>query len=290
MQNKAFFDRMCLIASVCIFGSIGLFRRYIDLPSSLIALVRAVIGTVALLIPMLATCKKQAFSQVKSNLPFLLLSGTALGFNWIFLFEAYCYTTVATATLCYYMAPVIVILASPLLFKEKLTVKKLISVSASVAGILLISGILTTGSIAPTELRGIAFGLAAACLYATVIILNKKISGISDLLRTVIQLGIAAVVLLPYTLLTEDLSGLTVDFPVVILLTVLGIVHTAVAYALYFGSVKKLPTQTVAIFSYIDPVLAIILSAVILSEPLTLPGIIGSALILGAAIFSEIRK
>jgi len=289
MQNKSHTDHIWLIAAMCIFGSIGLFRKFIDLPSSIIALARALIGTVSLLIPLLAKRKEQDLSAVWKNALLLLLSGAALGFNWIFLFEAYCYTTVATATLCYYMAPIFMILLSPFLFKEKMTAKKAICVAIALIGIVLVSGVFETGISGAGELKGIGFGLAAAVLYTTVVVLNKKISGISSLLRTVIQLGISGAILLPYTLMTENRFDLIVDSGGIIMLIIIGIVHTGIAYALYFGSIKKLPTHTVALYSYIDPVLAIILSALFLHEPMSVAGILGSVMILGAALASEYK-
>lgn len=290
MQKKSYSDYISLIAAMCIFGSIGLFRKFIDLPSSIIALARAVIGTVSLLIPLIIKRKELDFSAVAKNGVLLLLSSAALGFNWIFLFEAYCHTTVATATLCYYMAPIILIVLSPVLFREKMTVKKAVCVFVALIGIVLVSGVLDEGISGIEELKGIGFGLAAAVLYATVVVLNKKISGITSLLRTVIQLGISGMFLLPYTLLTEDWSSLALGSNGMIMLIIIGIVHTGIAYALYFGSIKKLPTQTVAICSYIDPVLAIILSALFLHEPISAAGIIGSVLILGSAFLSEYKQ
>lgn len=290
MQKKHFSDYIGLIAAMCIFGSIGVFRKYIDLPSSIIALARALIGTVSLLIPLAMKRKEIDLSAIAKNCILLLLSGAALGFNWIFLFESYCHTTVATATLCYYMAPILIILLSPVLFREKMTIKKAVCIIIALVGILLISGVLDAGISGIGELKGIGFGLAAAVLYAAVVLLNKKISGISSLLRTVIQLGVSGVILLPYTLLTEEWGSLALDRNGIIMLAVVGIVHTGIAYALYFGSIKKLPAQTVAIFSYVDPVLAIILSALFLQEPMSLTGIAGSVLILGAAFLSEIKQ
>jgi len=280
-------SRLSLIFAMIIFGTIGLLRKYIDLPSSIIALARAVIGTGFLLALLLIQKQRPDLGAIRKNLPALLLSGAVLGFNWILLFEAYLYTTVAAATLCYYMAPTLVILASAVLFREKLTWKRLLCVLVALAGIVLVSGILDTGFGGTAELKGIALGLGAAALYAAVVLLNKKISGISSLDRTILQLAVAATVLLPYTLLTEDWSQLQPDSTGLLMLLVAGIVHTGLAYALYFGSIRALPTQTVALYSYLDPILAVLLSALFLREPISPAGIVGAVLVLGAAIFSE---
>ena len=242
-----------------------------------------------LLLVVLITKNKLSRENIKNNLLILLLSGAAIGFNWIFLFEAYNYTTVATATLTYYLAPFFVMLASPFLLKEKLTVKQFLCLIGAIIGMVFVSGVVKNGIPEADELKGILFGLGAAILYASVIILNKKLREISAYEKTVMQLGTAAVVVVPYIFLTEDLTQLTFTPMTVVMLLITGIVHTGIAYALYFNSMKDLKAQTVAIFSYIDPAVAILLSAFILKEGMDIYGIIGAVLILGSAMLSEIK-
>ncbi len=281
-------SKISLILSMFIFGTIGIFRRYIPLPSSILAMARGFIGVIFLLIFMAIKKEKFNLKEIKNKLFILCVSGVAIGFNWILLFEAYNYTTVATATLCYYMAPVFVIMASPFLFKEKLTLKKLICVIVALVGMVLVSGVIETGFSGISELKGVLLGLGAAVLYASVVLMNKKTAGISAYSKTAIQLGSAAIVLLPYTILTEDFSTLTFEPLTIIMLIIVGVVHTGVTYALYFGSMDNLKAQTVAIFSYIDPVVAIILSALILNEKMSIFGVIGAVLVLGSTMISEL--
>lgn len=277
--------RFALIASMAIFGTIGLIRKYIALPSGMIALCRAWIGALFLVLLLLLRRQKPDFAALRKNALLLLLSGAALGFNWIALFEAYNHTSVATATLCYYMAPMLVISASPLLFQERLGIRKLLCVFAALIGIILVSGIVQTGIGSLQEMQGILLGLTAAALYATVMVLNKKITNVPNLDRTLCQLAIAGIALIPYVFLAESPTVPTgTDL---VLLAVAGIVHTGIAYALYFSALPVLPAQTSALYSYLDPILAIVLSALFLREPLGLTGIIGAVLILGAAIISE---
>lgn len=277
-----------MMLAMFIFGTIGLFVKYIPLPSAVVAMVRGFSGAIFLFA--IIKIKKQSMDKaaIKANLLKLCLSGAALGFNWILLFEAYRYTTVATATLCYYLAPVIVILVSPLVLKESLTWKKLVCVFVALLGMVFVSGVLEAGFSGGSEYTGIFFGLGAACLYACIVLINKKIKDISAYDMTIMQLAIAGIVLLPYVLLTQDISGIELSAKAIALLAVVGIVHTGFAYALYFGSMKNLKGQTVAILSYIDPIVAILLSALILKEPLGLNGAIGAALVLGATFASEL--
>lgn len=279
-----------LISAMSLFGTIGIFVRYIPLPSSVIALARGVIGTAYLLLATLMTGKKLTRTAIRRNLPGLCLSGALIGFNWILLFESYRYTTVATATLCYYMAPMFVILASPLVLKERLTARKFLCVVAALLGMALVSGILQTGISSVQEMKGVLLGVGAAALYASVVMLNKLIRDISAYDKTILQLASSSVVVLPYVLLTEDLSSLTATPTALLLLAVVGVLHTGIAYTMYFGSLGTLRAQTAAIFSYIDPVVAIILSAVILKEPLGVTGILGAVMILGAALVSELPE
>ena len=288
-MKSAVSSKLQLTASMLIFSSIGIFVKYIPMPSSIIACARGLIGMIFLLLVVLITKNKLSRENIKNNLLILLLSGAAIGFNWIFLFEAYNYTTVATSTLTYYLAPFFVMLASPFLLKEKLTVKQFLCLIGAIIGMVFVSGVVKNGIPEADELKGILFGLGAAILYASVIILNKKLREISAYEKTVMQLGTAAVVVIPYIFLTEDLTKLTFTPMTVVMILITGIVHTGIAYALYFNSMKDLKAQTVAIFSYIDPAVAILLSAFILKEGMDIYGIIGAVLILGSAMLSEIN-
>lgn len=215
------------------------------------------------------------------------MSGAALGFNWIFLFESYNHTSVATATVCYYLAPILVILFSPILFREKLTRRQRIGAVCAMTGLIAVSGLPDTGLPGWGEWKGICFGLAAAVLYACVMILNKKLRSIGPYDKTISQLFLAAAVMLPYVLLMENPGQIQLVPGSLFLLLVAGIVHTGIAYWLYFGSMGALKAQTVALYSYLDPILAIILSMFILKEPMTPAAVIGSILVLGSNFFTE---
>ena len=280
-------SKLKLITAMVIFGTIGLFVRHISLPSSIIALCRGITGTLFLLLLMAG--RKARFDKIaiQKNRLWLLLSGGALGFNWILLFESYRYTSVAVSTLCYYLAPILIILVSPLVLKEALTLKKGLCVLAALAGMVCLSGVLQSGLPQGGELKGILFGLAAAVLYACIVLLNKQLKGISAMERTILQLGISAIVL-PYCLLTVDRSALHLDPTAAVLLLFLGVVHTGLAYALYFGSLGGIRGQTAAILSYIDPVVAVLASVLLLKEAMLPAEALGAVLILGAAFLSEV--
>ena len=286
-MKKFFNARLMLILSMAIFGTIGLFRRNIDISSGELAFYRAVLATVFIGLFLLVTKSRIPFAKIKKQIPLLIISGTAMAFNWILLFEAYNYTTVSAATLSYYFAPVLVTLLCPVLFKEKMTIKQWICFAMSTVGIVLITGIGTFAA-GSNHFKGILFGLGAACLYATVILLNKFIKGVDGIHRTFMQFVAASVSLLPYVLLTDGINIARLDGKGLLLLLIVGLVHTGITYCMYFSSLKELPGQKAAILSYIDPLVAVICSVVILHEEMTVPQIIGGALILGFTLWNEI--
>lgn len=277
--------RMQIILSMLIFGTIGVFRRWIPYPSSVVALARSVIGLAFLLLVRAAKRERVNRVAVKRNLWKLLLLGAMMGINWIFLFEAYNYTSVAAATMCYYMAPVFIILLSPIVFGEKITPRKGICAAVAVFGMVLVSDVLTSGL---HGAKGLLFGLIAAALYAAVVIGNRTLKDISAEDRTVMQFAGAAAVMLPYVLLTVDLPALEPTPSALLLLLLVGVVHTGIAYVLYFGGIASVSAQTAALLSYIDPVVAVILSLTILKEPMSPAAMLGAVLVIGAMIISEI--
>lgn len=277
-----------LILSMTAFGTIGLFVRNIPLTSAEIAFFRAVIAAVCLLFYKFITKTHLRFSEIKRDLPILFLSGAAMGFNWVFLFEAYQYTSISLATMSYYFAPVIVMVVSPILFKEKLTRSQIFYFFMSTIGLILVisNGGFTGGS---QNLKGILFGLCAALLYATVILLNKGIRNVSGIDRTLLQFLAVILVLFPYLQLTGGIHPETLTTFGLINLLFVGILHTGITYCLYLSSLKDLKGQEVAILSYIDPLVAVLISVLFLQENITLQQILGGLMILGFTLLNEMK-
>jgi len=272
------------ILSMFIVGSVGLFVRLLPFASSQIAMARGAIGCLFVLGFSLLFKKQLSLKRIKADFIILLCSGTALGINWILLFQSYHYTTISNATICYYFAPVIVVLLSPVLLKEKLSIAKVICVLAAITGIVLIAGV---GGKGANDFLGVLYGLGAAIFYASMMLLNKFLHEVTGIERTIIQLGAATVSLLPYVALTTTINISTITSKSILLLFLVGIVHTGCVYLLYFSSMKNLKGQTIALLSYIDPVVAILLSSMLLHESMSMWQIIGGVLILGSAVISE---
>ena len=273
------------IMAMVIVGTIGIFRRNIALSSAALAFSRGILGSLSLGAFVKVRGQKIFHGMERKKLFLLILNGAIIGVNWIFLFEAYRFTTVAVATLCYYLQPTLLILVSPIFFKEKLTGKKLFYALIAFLGMVLVSGVLGGGDTG--SLKGVAFGLAAAVLYTMAVVINKITLGVDPYEKTIIQLASAGIVLIPYILMTEDISAVQLDTITIILVLIVGIIHTGLVYFFYFGSMERMSAQAVAVFSYIDPVVAVIASWAFLGEPLTVPVIIGAVLIIGSAFLSE---
>ena len=227
---------------------------------------------------------------MRRELILLVVSGIAMGFNWILLFEAYKYTTVSVATLSYYAAPIIITLVSTILFREEMTKRKLLCFVMSTLGILLIT--ISGGGMSGkgTDHIGILFGLGAAVLYATVVLLNKFIKNVGGIQRTFLQFAAAAVTLFPYVMLTGGMHSGELKGAGLVLLLIVGLVHTGVAYCMYFSSLQHVPGQEAAVLSYIDPLAAVILSVSVLREPMSALQVIGGAMILGFTLLNELPE
>ena len=268
------------LLAMVVFGTLAPFVRQIAVSSGELALYRAILGA-ALIGVYLAATRQSLPKGNRREVALLLLSGAAMGINWILLFEAYRYTTVSTATLCYYFAPVIVTALSPLLFRERLTRRQVLCFVMATLGLVLITGMERGGSV-----KGVLFGLGAAVFYAAVVLLNKYIRGVDGIQRTFFQFLAAIVTLIPYVALTGGVTLSRLDTPGWLCLLTVGLVHTGITYCLYFSSLKAIPGQRAAILSYMDPLVAVLVSVTVLREPLTWQQALGGSLILGFTLWN----
>ncbi|MGG1397894.1 EamA family transporter [Bacillus salipaludis] len=277
-----------IITAMLIWGSLGIFVKNINLSSSEIALLRGIIGSIFLIFFLVMAQQKPSIQAVKKNLVLLIFSGAAIGFNWILLFQSYRYTTVSNATLSYYFAPVFVMALSPFVLKERLTPAKVGCIITAMIGLFLVVNIGgDDGGENYHHVTGILYGLSAAALYASVVLINKFIKNLSGFETTFVQLLVASIVLFPYVFLKDhlDFSGITSNS--IVFIIIIGIIHTGIAYFLYFTSIKELKGQRIAVLSYIDPISAVIFAAIFLGEGMGLMQMVGGILILGSTFLSE---
>lgn len=272
--------------AMIIWGSLGIFVKNIDMPSMEIAFFRAIIASVTLIGVGLFNKELDMKKYSKKNLTLLILSGIAMGFNWVLLFQAYKFTTIANATLSYYFAPVFMVLAAPIILKEKLSKRKVSAILVALLGLFLILNAKPTSNEPSLNTSlGILYGLSAAVLYTTVVFLNKSVKGLSGYDRTIIQLISSAIVLIPFVIVRQSIHFSSTNSLVFVL--ILGIIHTAFAYSLYFGGIKDTPVHSAAILGYIDPISALLLGALFLGETMNFVQGAGGALILISTFFAQ---
>lgn len=276
-----------LIAMVT-FGTVSIFVKNIPLSTGEISLYRASIGFLVILLYQLFSGNRIKISEIKQDLPLLFISGICIGFGWVLLFQAFKYTTVSLATLSHYFAPVLLIILSVIIFKEKLSIKQLFCFVMATLGLIII--ITSEGlEITNTTTIGVLYGLASAVLYATVLVINKRIKNVTGIDRTLIQFFAGTMVLTPYVLATSGINILSLEPKALISVLILGGFHTGFMYFLFFSSIKDLSGQEVAILSYAEPLVSIIVSLLVFREPLTLMQIIGGAMILGFTLLNELN-
>ena len=272
--------------SMIIFGTLGLFTRNIAVSSGELALYRAILALVLILGYFVVAGKKINLKKLGTkDLVLLVASGAAMGTNWILLFEAYKYTSISLATLSYYFAPVIVTVVCPFLFREVMTKRQILCFVMSTIGLAFIIGFEGEGG--SGSVVGILLGLGAASFYAAVIILNKFIKNVEGIHRTVFQFLAAAIVLFPYVLSQGEMSLDTLDGKGWMCLLVVGLVHTGLTYCMYFSAIKELRGQQVAILSYLDPLVAVLLSVIALGERMNFMQFLGGIFILGFTFLNE---
>lgn len=277
-------ERIKYIIAVVLYGTIGLFLRQVSVPSEIVVLFRGILGSAFIFTFLRVRGQKPDLAVIRENLRWLLISGVCLGLNWVFLFAAYLHTTVAIASLCNYMAPIIVVVITPAVLREPLNKKKIPCVIAAFVGIVLVSEFWTGNA---GDASGILMGLMAAVCFVIIVICNRKMHGISAYDKSLVQLSISALTVLPYVLLKNRGAELDWNARSILFILILGLVHTGVAYCLYFSGMATLPVQTVAVLGYLEPVVSVLGSAFILREHMGLCGWIGTVLIIAAALFSE---
>ena len=273
------------ILAMAAFGTIAIFVRGVALPSMEIAFWRGVIALAVLWLIRTLLYKKNLARISARQKALLFLSGMAVGLNWALLFMAYEHTSVAVATLAYYFAPVLVIVLTPLLFRERMTLFQIFCFAMATLGLVLVIG---TGSAGGSDnLRGILYGLGAASFYAGVVLMNKFVREGDGLERTMLQFAGAVTLLFVILLFRGGFQIGAASVSSIVNLLIIGVFHTGLCYWLYFSSIKDLPGQQTAILSYVDPFVAILVSTLFFREPILPAQAVGAVLILGFTCFNQ---
>ena len=285
-----FSPRFCVIFDMLLWSTLGVLRRLVQYPSGVIALARGIIGSIFLVALLYMRFGGFHWNTLRKNWLPLLLGGTLLGTNWAVLFEAYQFTHVGIAELFYFTNTIFIALLAPVFTKEKISKKNWLCILVALLGMTLVSGAYQL-NIAAKDALGIALATFAALESAGVVLCGKKLKGISSSETATVQLIIASIILIPYTLCTADLGAIEWCLDTSFMVTLfMGVFHTGLAYILFFRGVAGTPAAQYTILSYIDPIFAILWGWLLLGETLNLPQIIGAVLIMGSLMYSELAK
>lgn len=283
MKNSA---TIKYLTAVIIYGTIGYFLHYVNAASEFVVMCRGLIGSIFIFLVMLIKKDLPNLKQIKNNLLMLVVSGVSLGLNWLFLFAGYRYA-VAITSLCNYTAPIIVVIVSATIFREKFNTKQIICVLLAFIGIVFVSGVLDGEIVA--DIHCFIYGFLAAIGFVITVLCNRRMHDIKPLDRTVVQLFVSFLTISPVVLINSQIPT-NLDTNSILILIMMGIVHTGIAYILYFSSIDTLPVHKVAILGYIEPVLSILIGTVIFKENMTFLGGIGAILILVSALMNELSS
>lgn len=271
------------LISVFIFGTIGCFLHYVNVDNSFVVLCMDLLGALFIALVLIFKREKIDYIGIKNNLLLLIISGIAVGLNWIFLFSGYRYL-VSLTSLCNYTAPIIVLIISVIFLKERINSIQIYCIITAFIGIILISGILSSNK---GDYHAVLFGLLAAMCFVVIVLVNKRIKNVKPLEKTAFQLFISALTVLPMVLINHSIPT-SIDTRSIIIIIILGLVHMGLAYSLYFDSIYDIPASKIAVLGYVEPVTAVISGVLILKENLNLAVILGALLIICSSIISEL--
>ncbi len=282
MDKKAFIK---YISALLLFGLNGIVASHIPLDSYEIVFLRTLIGSVLLVVLFWLGKGKFHIKAYKKDFLFIVLSGIAMGTSWMFLYEAYQQIGVSLSSLLYYCGPVIVMILSPIIFHEKLTLPKLLGFVTVLVGIFLVNG----SAVGSSNTWGLFCGAMSAVMYFFMVTLNKQSKSISGMENSVIQLIVSFLTVAVFVGIKQ---GFVLDVPANAWgwIFVLGVLNTGIGCYLYFSPLAKLPVQTVAVCGYLEPLSAVVFAALLLGERMTVVQIVGAFCIIGGAMIGELIK
>ena len=278
------------------FGTIGIVAHFIPLSSPAIVFYRAILGALFIIVSTYIRGHSVDFKSIITNFKILIFTGFFMGLNWVLQFEAFRVSTVAIGTVCYNTMPIFLVIIASIVFKEKITIKSIICILVAMLGIILVSNVIYTG-INSNEVIGCIYGILGAIFYALILISNRYLSNIETREKIIFQFVFSAIIMVIYVLFIskgkfvfDDGIDEKTALIGIICIILLGIFHTGFCYVHYFDAVSRLKAETVAILTYIDPVVALLLSFFVLKEKMTILQLVGAILILGSTLANEFIK
>ena len=289
-------EKLKLIFISATFGTIGIVTHFIPLGSAAIVFYRALLGGIFIVIMTYLSGKTVNLNAMGKNFFVLVWTGFFMGLNWVFQFEAFRVSTVAIGTVCYNTMPIFLLIIASFMFKERISIKSVVCILIATIGVVLVSNVINTG-IHSNEVLGCFYGILGAVNYALIVIFNRKLSNIETHDKVIFQFIFSAIIMFIYVVFIQR-SGLFFEKSIsnrdllvgIFCILLLSFFHTGFCYVHYFNAVSRLKAETVAILTYIDPVVALFTSYFILKEKTTGIQMIGAGLILVSTLANELIK
>ena len=289
-------ERLKLILISATFGTVGLFSHFIPLSSAAIVFYRALLGGAFIVVMMKLSGIDIDIKSMRDNLIVLIFTGFFMALNWVLQFEAFKVSSVAIGTVCYNMMPIFLLIIASFVFNEKITLKSGLCILIATIGVILVSNVVNVG-IKSNEVLGCVYGILGAVFYALIVTFNRKLSQITTHDKVIFQIAFSALIMAIYVGFIEKKSFfIDSNLPRneivmgIVCMLILSFLHTGFCYVHYFNAVSRLKAETVAILTYIDPVVALFLSYFVLKENMTALQFLGAVMILGSTLFNELSK
>ena len=241
-----------MVLAMLLSGTIGLLVVESGLPVMLVVWLRCLLGALGLAAWVVYSGQWQKPSRAEWL--WLLLGGLALVFNWVCLFTAYRYSSIAVATVVYHVQPFILLLLAAALGREALPLRKLPWLLLALLGVALSSGMLHADQ--SSSWAGVLLTLAAASLYAVATLATQQLKRLAPAQIAMLQMLMGVLALaMPAWNLAETAQFTAKAWGAVV---VLGLVHTAWMYTLMYSAFQRLSAQAIAGLSFIYPVVAVL--------------------------------
>ena len=274
-----------VIAAGTLWGFMGFFRRTLDtmgLSASNCIAVRCIVAAILFAITMLIADRKAFKIKLRDAWCFVGCGIVSLLVFGLCYFKAMDYMSLSNAAILLYTAPCFVIIISAVLFKEKITPKKIAAMLMAFAGCCLVSGIGTGDEISAI---GLALGLCSGLCYALYSIFS----------RFEINRGYSSFTINFYSCLLAGIGATAVggtDFIPLISLTpsnllfavATGLVTCFLPYLLYTYGLIGIENGKASIMASIEPVVATLCGVFIYNEGLTVMSTVGILLVLSAIV------
>ncbi len=284
---------LLVVAAGALWGVIGYFVRELQsqgLTSMQIVCIRMVVSAVVFSLFALIFNRKLFKIKLKDLWCFLgtgVLSVATFSFCY---FKAIEYSSLSMASILLYTAPTFVMLFSVILFKEKLTLIKVVSLILAFLGCLFVTGVFTQGVVINTI--AVVFGVLSGVCYALYSIfsrlaLDRGYSPLTITLYTFIFAGVASLCVIDVKPVVDVMTKSAKSFGFCILFAIISCV---LPYVCYTVGLKKVRPSTASIVASIEPVVATITGAIVFNEAVTFPyGYIGIALVILSIILINLN-